>query len=271
MLKHFLVFLLPNLLFCQLEVTEIELPKILRETSALEYYSGNFITLNDSGGEAKLYSFNSAGDILNEYKIHGTVNRDWEDLSADDNHYYISDTGNNYATRKDLTIYILDQSLVLMDSIQINYKNQNKFEKKKRNRYDAEALASVDSLLLLFSKDRKKLSTQVYLIPKIPGNYSLEPVAEFHVESLITAADFDQNSKTLALTSYTKDGSQYFFRSLNFELQNIKNLKFEKLLIPVTSAQIEAVKVRDSQTFWLTSENEGTGFPRLFKVCLDDF
>ena len=70
MLKHFLVFLLPNLIFCQLELTEIELPKILRETSALEYYRGNFITLNDSGGEPKLYSFNSDGEILNEYKIY---------------------------------------------------------------------------------------------------------------------------------------------------------------------------------------------------------
>ncbi len=39
----------------------------------------------------------------------------------------------------------------------------------------------------------------------------------------------------------------------------------EKFKIPVGKAQIEAVKIIDESSFWITSEDEGNGFPRLFK------
>ena len=274
MLKYLMFFLLPNLIFCQLELTEIKLPKILRETSGLEFYKGQFITLNDSGGETKLYSFNSSGDLLNQYPIYGAVNRDWESLAADKNNFYISDTGNK-GNRKDLTIYVLDMSLNLKDSILIKYKNQKKYKKRNKIRYDAEALISIGSNLLLFSKDWKNFKTQVYLIPKKPGNYSLKSIAEFDVNSLITGADYDQLSKKLVLTAteYTTDSNRKQFLILfsNFDLKNINNVSFIKYNIPVLSAQIEAVKISEAETFWLTSENERNGFPRLFKVCLAGF
>jgi len=252
----------------QLSIEIIKLPKKIDETSGLEYFRGHFITHNDSGGKPKLYSFTSEGDFLKSYEIKGVINRDWEELTADKNYIYICDIGNNYATRKDLTIYKLDKDLILKDSILIRYAKQKSFINKNKNRYDAEAIASVDSLLVLFSKDRKKLTTQVYSIPKTTSNFILEPIAEFEVEALITAADYDPISKTLALTSYTYDGDQYLYRFLNFDIKNIKESKFEKYLIPVKPAQIEAIKVEDSSTFWLTSEDEGGGSPRLFKTCL---
>ena len=58
------------------------------------------------------------------------------------------------------------------------------------------------------------------------------------------------------------------YRFLNFDIKNLKNSKFEKYTIPVKPAQIEAIKVEDSSTFWLTSEDEGEGSPRLFKACI---
>ena len=39
----------------------------------------------------------------------------------------------------------------------------------------------------------------------------------------------------------------------------------EKFKIPVGKAQIEAVKIIDESSFWITSEDEGNGLPRLFK------
>jgi len=255
-------------LLAQLSLKSIELPKRIDETSGLEYFRGHFITHNDSGGKPKLYSFTSEGDLLKSYKIKGALNRDWEELTADNNYIYICDTGNNYATRKDLKIYKVDKDLILRDSILIRYKNQKSFKRKSKNRYDAEAIASVDSVLLLFSKDRKKLTTQVYSIPKVATSYVIDPIAEFNVDALITAADYDPISKTLALTSYTFAGDQYLYRFLNFDIKNLKNSKFEKYTIPVKPAQIEAIKVEDSSTFWLTSEDEGEGSPRLFKACI---
>ena len=47
-----------NILFSQQIVYELKLPKYLDETSALEYYGGNLLTLNDSGGKSILYEFN---------------------------------------------------------------------------------------------------------------------------------------------------------------------------------------------------------------------
>ena len=273
MFKYYLFFLCPSLIFCQLELSETNLPKILRETSGLEFYRGQFITLNDSGGESKLYSFSSSGELLNQYPIYGAVNRDWESLAADSNNFYISDTGNK-GNRQDLKIYILDNNLDLRDSILISYTNQKKFKKRKKNRYDAEALISIGNNLLLFSKDWKNFKTQIYLIPKKPGSYSLNPIADFDVNSLITGADYDEVSKNLVLTAteFTNDNNrkQYLILFSNFELKNINNVSFNKYNIPILSAQIEAVKISDNETFWLTSENEGGGFPRLFKLCLSD-
>ena len=265
----FIIFFSENL-FAQLSLESINLPKKINETSGLEYFRGHFITHNDSGGKPKLYSFTSEGDLLKSHKIKGSTNTDWEELTADNNYIYICDTGNNFATRKDLKIYKVDKDLVLKDSILIKYKNQKSFKRKSKNRYDAEAIASVDSVLLLFSKDRKKLTTQVYSVPKVAKSYILEPIAEFEVNALVTAADYDPVSKTLALTSYNFSGDQYLYRFTNFDLSNINNSKFAKYSIPVKPAQIEAIKVGDSSTFWLTSEDEGDGSPRLFKACLSE-
>ena len=269
MKKHkYVLFLFCGIISAQLSVETIKMTTVADETSGLEYFRGHFLTLNDSGDKPNLYSFTSEGKLIKTNTIDGIINRDWEDLTADENYIYVSDTGNNNGRRKDLTIYRLDRNLNLKDSILISYANQKKFKKKKKNRYNAEALASVDSVLLLFSKDNKKLTTQVYSIPKVPKSYVLEPIAEFLVNTLITAADYDKDSKTLALTGDSLNGDQVLYIFSDFDILNIKESKFKKYIIPVKPAQIEAIKIDDPSTFWLTSEGEENGIPRLFKVCL---
>ena len=44
-----------------------------------------------------------------EIKLNQLKHKDWEDITADSDHFYIADTGNNYATRENLRIYILDR------------------------------------------------------------------------------------------------------------------------------------------------------------------
>ena len=39
--------------------------------------------------------------------------------------------------------------------------------------------------------------------------------------------------------------------------------------IPVERAQIEAVKIIDDSTFWVTSEDEGIGSPFMYKLGLE--
>jgi len=267
----FIIIILFNysIIFSQIKLEEIELPKKIKETSGLEYIGDNFITHNDSGDDPKLYEFNDRGELLKFTRFYSIVNRDWEDITFDGEKYFIADVGNNYGTRKNLTIYIIDNKLNIYDSIKINYKNQKSFDYLKLNKFDAEALISIGDSLALFSKNRKTLSTEVYILSKKPGNYELEPTISLNVESLITGGDYNEKYKLLALSGYDMNlDEQYIYLFRNFDLNNINYSKFIKYKLPIRDAQIEAIKIIDNKSFWLTTESEGFGYSRLIKIKL---
>ena len=265
----FASFLLVTLSACttnKLPEGAIELSKKIDETSGLASFENNFLTLNDSGGKPALYSFNAKGDLLETHKIDGAINRDWEDIAQDSTHFYIADTGNNYATREDLTVYIVTRDFKLKDSIKINYASQTNFKKKKKNNYDAETLIAYGDSLLIFSKNRKSYKTQLYAFPKEGGQFSLEKLHTFDVNALITGGDYDSNSKQLVLTAYLPDYTQYIFKAENFQLDQLEDIVLERYQLPLKPAQIEAVKILDNGSVWITSEGEGSSLPYLYKV-----
>ena len=107
------IFLTLFFFACKKKENTIErqfLPLEINETSGLEYYKKNFITHNDSGGEPLLYEFNENGKIICKHKIDNCgMNDDWEDLTSDNENFYVANSGNNYGERKDLSILILDK------------------------------------------------------------------------------------------------------------------------------------------------------------------
>ena len=133
--------------------------------------------------------------------IKGAQNRDWESLASDEKYIYVGDIGNNKGNRKDLKIYLIDFDFKLIDSINFNYNNQLKF-KKRKNRFDAEALVSIKDSLMIFSKI-EKFNNEVYFLPKTPGFYSVDPKYSFKVDALITGADYDSKLDLLALAGYS--------------------------------------------------------------------
>ena len=255
---------------CAKKNIEIEITKISKEideTSALEIINGNFLTLNDSGDDPLLYVFDKNGKILSKNLISGAQNRDWESLASDENFIYIGDIGNNRGNRKDLKIYITDLEFNLIDSIDFNYNNQSKFKKKKKNKYDAEALVSFNDSLIIFSKNRKKLTTELYFLPKKPGQYSIKPRDSYDVDALITGGDYNSKLDLIALVGYSYSiNKQFLFVLKNFSNFSNNQSKIKKYDIPITNAQIEAVKIINEKEFWMTSENEGGGYPKLIKV-----
>ncbi len=136
---HLYIFLFSSLIFChaQLSVVTIKLPSELEETSGLEFKGNHLLTHNDSGDKARLYEFNTEGKLIKSTLFYDLKNKDWEDLAADDHHYYIADTGNNFATRENLRIYILNKELIPEGTIQIRYEAQKSFSKASINEYDA--------------------------------------------------------------------------------------------------------------------------------------
>jgi len=270
-LKNFLVFLVClKLTVAQTIENVVELPVEIDETSGLEYFEGNFLTHNDSGGKPILYLFSEAGELLENYLIPNAKNKDWEDLTRDEDLIYISDTGNNNGSRKKLKILMVDpnKNFDLVGEIKIKYKNQKNFEKRKKHPYDVEAIAALPKSLVLFSKNRKTFTTELYFIPKKEGSYSLKPKRSLPVNSLITGADYNDLLKLFALVAYNKQGEQFIYTLPNFNSKKLEELQFIKHKIPVDRAQIEAIKIIDQDTFWVTSEAKGKNSPRLFKITI---
>ena len=252
----------------QLSFKTINLPKVLEETSGLEIYEDYLITHNDSGDKPIIYIFTPKGKLIKEVKLDKLKNKDWEDIAADSTHYYIADTGNNFGTRENLIIYIIDREFNSKGKIKIKYEAQTTFSRDPRNEFDAEGLAVVGENLMLFSKNRKTLQSQIYVFPKTQGDYSLIPQALLDTESLITAADYSEEEDLLALTGYNYRGEQFFYTAKNFIANGLKKIDLKRFNIRVESAQIEAVKIINANEFWITSESEGNGFPRLFQLHL---
>ena len=272
--KFYLIFFLIVLFSCveQVSIERQFLPLEINETSGLEYYNKNFLTHNDSGGKPILYEFNKDGKIVSEHSINNCgVNDDWEDITADNENIYVANSGNNFGTRENLAVLVLDKenNFKCKGLIQFRYKRQNNFESRNRHPYDSEGLISVDDELIIFSKDREDLITELYSLPKIPGDYEIEPLYSYQVNSLITGADYSKELKLVALVGYDFAGNQFLYTIKDFERNNLDNSKLRKFKIPVGKAQIEAIKIIDESSFWITSEDEGNGFPRLFNFKIN--
>jgi len=272
--KIFVIFFLIVLFSCveQVSIERQFLPLEINETSGLEYYNKNFLTHNDSGGKPILYEFNKDGKIVSEHSINNCgVNNDWEDITADNENIYVANSGNNFGTRENLAVLVLDKenNFKCKGLIQFRYKRQNNFESRNRHPYDSEGLISVDDELIIFSKDREDLITELYSLPKIPGDYEIEPLYSYQVNSLITGADYSKELKLVALVGYDFAGNQFLYTIKDFERNNLDNSKLRKFKIPVGKAQIEAIKIINESSFWITSEDEGNGFPRLFNFKIN--
>jgi len=246
----------------------IPLPAQLHECSGLIYLGkGLYAGLNDSGNPAELYVF-KLGDKpeTRVVKITGASNHDWEELSADSNYVYISDTGNNSGNRKDLKIYRVNrEALILQDRVQaevisFDYPDQKIFEPSNKHNFDCEAMISVGDSLYLFTKNRGNSKTNLYSLPNTPGNYQAKYLDRFDAKGLITGADFTQTpeNNALVLIGYTVEGKGYHPFILYF--RDVKSTAyfrgpFERFVFD-GKLQTESISFHDAQTVYITNEEE---------------
>ena len=267
----FLVFSLQKI-NSQKILKDYPLSDIIEETSGLEIVDDMLITHNDSGGKASLYYLSKEGKIIKKRKIKSATNTDWEDMTRDEKYIYISDMGNNYNNRKDLKIYKLpiDQtSKEKTKIISFNYPEQKSFKINKKTVYDAEGLISIEDKLIIFTKNRAKKITELYLVPKEPGNYDAIKIGTLKVNSIITGADYNKDLNLLALTSTVNFTKYYLITIKNFSLKNKSDNKINMVEIPIGKTQVEAIKIIDSKNFWITSEDESSSdHARLMKMSL---
>jgi len=266
----FIFFFVIINLEAQTIVSEIELPISVYETSGLEIVNNNLITINDSGNPSNLYYLNQDGELLFRRMFHELKNNDWEDLTADQEFIYIADIGNNFDTRQNLRIIKtpINPENNSFELINFYYPEQDDFSFKQLSFYDAEGLISIGDYLFIFTKNRAKKITELYRLPKKAGNHEAELIGEINVESIVTAADYNYEMKLLVLTS-TFDFNEYFILTIeNFDPSKLNNKKINKLKIPIGKTQVESIKIINKSSFWITSEAELLGKPKLYKISL---
>jgi len=251
---------------------DISLSKKIDETSGLEIVDGQFITHNDSGGDPKLYYLDKKGKIVFERTLDGVKNNDWEDITKDDQFIYVANMGNNFDTRKNLSIVKtpIDPSSSEAELIEFNYPEQVKFTTAySQSQYDAEALISVDDYLIILTKNKLKKITEIYALPKIAGKYEAKKIGSLNTQSIITGGDYDPDTKLLALTGTLMFNEYYILKIEDFDLESKKDYKIDTYEIPIGKTQVEAIKIIDSNTFWITSEDEkSSSSARLMKIKL---
>lgn len=251
---------------------DISLSKKIDETSGLEIIDGQFITHNDSGGDPKLYYLDKKGKIVFERTLEGVKNNDWEDITKDDQFIYVANMGNNFDARKNLSIVKtpIDPSSNEAELIEFNYPEQVKFTTAySQSQYDAEALITIDDYLIILTKNKLKKITEIYALPKIAGKYEAKKIGSLNTQSIITGGDYDPDTKLLALTGTLIFNEYYILKIEDFDLESKKDYKIDMYEIPIGKTQVEAIKIIDSNTFWITSEDEkSSSSARLMKIKL---
>ena len=255
--------------YSQFDFETFKLNKIIDETSGFEFINSKLITHNDSGGMPRIFifeNFNKNNFNLKIFNINNAINNDWEDMCSDNDFLYIADTGNNFGNRKNLKIYKTNKNFKLVDSISISYNSQYNFDSNYINEYDAEAIVSFGSNLLLFSKNRKNETSNIYKIPKNKKKVLLNSVDAINFGSLITGADYNPEIGLLVMSGYSKNlEKQFLYFVPNFKIPISEDNVF-KIKLPYENVQFESVKIISNNEIIMTSENESSGFPFVIKI-----
>lgn len=233
------------------------------ETSGLIYFENYFWTINDSGNENVLYKLDPKnGSVLAEFKVINSENVDWEELTQDQEYIYIADIGDNALARAEKQIYRIKKSELLQrmaggnvnsEVIRFTYPEVD----GKNERFDAEALVSLNGSLHLFTKDL--FESNHFVISSTPGKTTARFVEKFKSNGQVTGAALDSVSNTLIMVGYLGFGQRLFW-----EFKNITQSSFFanqpgvfSLGAVTETGQLEAVCFTAEKKVYLTNEQFG--------------
>ena len=276
-MKHLVICLLLSAFAPTAFAQTFHLSTELSEISGIDFLNDStIVAINDGGNEPLLYLLDLKGKVQSVVKVENAQNRDWEDLTVDDEYLYIGDIGNNVNNRRDLVIYkvkiadVIEKKTVQPEKITFNYKEQTAFPPDRSEKhYDAEALALYDDTIYLFTKDRArplKGTAFVYKIPTNPGDYTVKKSAEIYIgkggllTDALTAADF-------------VDGEFFLMTYNRVLIKKLVNGKFvgEENINFKTYSQKEALVVKSKMDIYVADEKQVVlGGPRMYHIEVND-
>ena len=254
------------------------LPHSLGEISGITSIpmSKNLYAINDSGNENVLLSFNQKGKVIQTFKIPNSDNKDWEDITYDDqNNIYIGDFGNNDNKRKDLTIYKisgLSDNHLKASKIEFSLEDQKKFPPSKKNKnFDIEAFIYKEGYFYLFTKNRSSKfngKTKLYKVPNKPGKQLAKLITSYKVcndpnDCFITGAAINNEGTTIALLTYNK-----VLILSEFIGDNLFNGKVDTRKLH-HSSQKESICFKNNNTLFIAEERTKKSKGNLYQYRLD--
>ncbi len=254
-----------------------ELPHEIRETSGLIWFNDLFWTHNDSGGKPEIYGLDFRnGKVKATVRIVNATNVDWEEIAQDEEYIYIGDFGNNRGVRKDLCIYKIPKSSVptqgsadvLAEKISFQWEKQTEFPiiADRTTNFDCEAMFALHDRLILFTKNWSNQRSDIYSLPKTPGHYTAVFLLEWDAHGLITGADYEETSHTLALCGY-KNFTPFVYLIQNFNTVDVAGWNALRLeLDEKGGSQTEGICFGPLDHIYISTEETSIYPPRIFKI-----
>ena len=241
----------------------------VKETSGLIWVQDRLVTHNDSGDDPILYELNpETGTILRKVVVGDAEHLDWEDVCMDTAYIYIGDIGNNSGSRKDLVIYKISISeylttkndTVSSKKIRFQYGDQIDFQPSQfQTNFDAEALVSFGDSLYIFTKNWGNQQSNIYALPKDPGDYAPLPKDSLFSDGLVTAAVVNPYTNTLVLTGYGLN-NPFVIEISSLDSDDFPTGYFQKYLLTVDgSTQIEGITFQNEHNYYISAEGNFFG------------
>ena len=233
----------------------------LIRTSGLIAFDNLLWTHNDHF-DSTFYGLDLKGEVKKKINIPKLKTDDWEEISQDSAYLYIGDFGNNnLGNRKNLRILrIAKKSFYTpnpkIDTINFSYPNQTDFSIKKVNTtdFDCEAFLVSENDIFLFSKQWKAKKTNIYTLPKKPGNYVAKLKNTIDADGLITGAVILPSKKNAVLCGYSKLLQPFVILLYDYQNDEICSGNKRKIKLALPLHQIEAITTVDGKIFYITNE-----------------
>ncbi len=241
----------------------IVLHESLGETSGLIYWQGSLWTHNDNS-DTRLYSLDtSSAAVLEEVRLEGVENINWEDMDQDAEYIYLGDFGNNASgNRDDLHILRIQKSSLIsgnpsIDTIWFTYSNQQDLNPVTFNttEFDCEALVVNSERIILFTKQWTTGHTTAYALSKQPGVQVAQMLNSFNVKGLISGAVYLESEQVLVLSGYTGILQAFLYLFYDFPKEDFFAGNKRRLNISVPFLQVEGITSVDGLSYYLSNES----------------
>ncbi len=243
-------------------ISSNNLPSQLLETSGLTFWNNLLFTHNDND-DLKIYAIDTTnGSIINSYNLNGTANIDWEEISQDENYFYVGDFGNNSSgNRTNLKILRIYKSSILnnnlkIDTINFSYSNQTDFTATAANKtdFDCEAFVVTTDSIYLFTKQWNTNQTSLYALSKTPGTYKAQYKNSYDVQGLVTGATLLENKKLVVLCGYNTLLQPFTILLYDYESNNFFSGNKRKINLNLAFHQVEGIATNNGLKYFISNE-----------------